>query len=88
MVPKSQARSASGQNLTPITIHKADCEQYKLGQIGRSLYGSVLAFYSNPENGQPVYLIAGEGNPSFLIPDALEDEASAQRSAAKPATAA
>ena len=81
VVPKGQARAASGQNLTPIKVSKTHCEQYKLGQIGRSLYGSVLAFYTNPENGLPVYSIAGEGNPSYLIPDALEDQVSAQRAA-------
>lgn len=82
MMPRGQARSASGLPLTPVLLTPADLAgSWNVRIQDRGKHGTVRAYWHNLDSAQRVRVEAGSGAPSFSIRDAFPTEAEARAAA-------
>ena len=81
-VPAGQARSASGQAMPAVTVHRPQASSYRVTLADRDAYGSARAAWHDAASGQRRIETAGAGEPVFTLrrsyPSAPEAQAAAQ----------
>lgn len=80
-VPKGQARSASGKEIKPISIHKTQCSRWRVVLADRSKYQAVIAHWNNTRTGVRTPEKAGSGKPVYTLRGTRRTQAAAQEAA-------
>jgi phage protein D len=80
-VPRGEAKTASGQQLTSVSIDKGQCIDFSLTMADRGKYQKVIAHWHDTATGQkmPVSVKtgAGDGKPAYTLRHTHPDEATA-----------
>lgn len=80
-VAKGEAKAASGQEMTPVTLTESEVKSFRARAADRGKYAAVKAYYLDDETQQRVPVTAGEGTPVFSLrrtyPDASQAEGAA-----------
>lgn len=79
--PAAEAKSISGQALTPISLTRKDISTYRRGAPDRGRYGSVTAYYHDRATAQRTAVTVGENAPVFTLRNDFPDAQSAQTAA-------
>lgn len=81
-VPTGQARSARGQAMPAVTVHRPQASAYRLTLADRDAYGSARAAWHDAASGERRIEAAGTGEPTFTLrqtyPSAPEAAAAAR----------
>ena len=81
-VAKGEAKAASGQDLTPVTLTESDVKTFRARAADRGKYAAVKAYYLDDATQQRVSVMAGDGDPVFSLrrtyPDAVQAEGAAR----------
>ena len=75
--PAAQAKSISGEALTPINLAYNAGGSYRMSAPDRGRYGSVTANYHDRATGQRTAVTVGDGDPVFTLRNDLPDSQAA-----------
>ncbi len=82
LVPRGQAKSASGQALEGVTLSPNAVQPGLSVRHGlREQYGSVVAYYHDTDTAQRKSVKAGSEAPELVLRDTYDDETAAQQAA-------
>ncbi len=75
-VVKGEAKAASGQSLTSVSIEPSQILQHRMTQADRGKYGAVRSFWHDVTSADRVAVLTGSGEPIYTIrqtyPDATQ----------------
>ena len=80
-VSKGEAKAASGENITPVTLSERDVKSFRARAADRSKYASVKAYYLDDATQQRMAVTAGKGEPVETLRRTFPDAAQAQGAA-------
>lgn len=81
-VAKGDAKAASGQAMTPVTLREGDVKSFRARAADRGKYTSVKAYYLDAETQARVPVTAGAGEPVFSLRRTFPDAGQAEGAAA------
>ncbi len=81
-VSKGEAKAASGQELSAVTLTESDVKTFRARAADRGKYAAVKAYYLDAETQQRVPVTSGDGTPVFSLRRTYPDAAQAEGAAA------
>jgi len=81
MVHKGEAKTATGQLLPEVVLHKSDLSHWDVTLADRDKYSSVVARYWDLNAADDIEVRAGDGEPEYRIRRTFSDQQSAQLAA-------
>lgn len=67
VLPAGEGVSASGAPIPPVTIRRQGVESYRLGNVRRTKFGKVTAYWRDTAAGQDVAVTVGDAEPERRI---------------------
>lgn len=67
VLPSGQGVSASGAAILPVLLRRQDVESYRLGNVRRTKFGKVTAYWRDTAAGQDVAVTVGDAEPERRI---------------------
>jgi Bacteriophage probable baseplate hub protein len=66
-VPRGEARTATGQSMSVITIETSAISRHRMTQAEREKYHSVKAYWHDSESAEKISVNVGDGKPAYSI---------------------